>query len=242
MSIIRSPRPESHFVVFANEIVRDSRLSYKARGILLEILSRPDNWRINADALASSGVDGRHAVLSGLKELRDLGYIITKRHQHENGQFETVSYVYDTPQVTPEAGNPTPDNPTSENPTPKEEPIKKNLIRKNSPATNVATADVVDFGDLGNAQTITASYVDAFRAKFQKEPPSALIKRIARDAKQMLINDSYSVAELSAAAMSAANSGHGNLPAAVARNLATTKVEPRGFSAIRQVLSEEGAL
>lgn len=112
MSIIRAPRPESGFVQIRNEVARDSRISYKARGILLEILSRPDNWETSADALAASGPDGRTAVLSGLRELRDAGYLETTRQRRDDGTFNTVSIAYDTPQIErPESGFPTSDNP-----------------------------------------------------------------------------------------------------------------------------------
>ena len=125
MSIIRSPRPDSHFAVFTNDVIRDTRLSYKARGILLELLSRPDNWRISADSLAASGIDGRESILSGLKELRDVGYIVTTRIQDEKGRWTTESVVYDEPK----SGFPKSDNPKSDNPIVIEEPIKKNLER-----------------------------------------------------------------------------------------------------------------
>lgn len=114
MSIIRAPRPESGFVQIRNEVARDSRLSYKARGILIEILSRPDNWETSADALAASGPDGRTAVLSGLRELREAGYLETVRRRREDGTFNTVSIVYDTPQIeAPESGYPTSEDPPS---------------------------------------------------------------------------------------------------------------------------------
>ena len=123
--IIRSARPDSHFSIFTNEVIRDSRLSYKARGILMELLSRPDNWRISAHALASSGIDGITAIMSGLKELRDLGYIVTRRRQDEKGHWTTESVVYDLPK----SGFPSSDNPNSDNPPVIEEPIKKNRVR-----------------------------------------------------------------------------------------------------------------
>ena len=125
MSIIRSPRPDSHFAIYSNDVIRDTRLSYKARGILLELLSRPDNWRISADALAANGIDGRDSILSGLKELRDLGYIVTTRVQDDKGRWITESTVYDEPK----SGFPKSDKPKSDNPTVIEEPIKKNLER-----------------------------------------------------------------------------------------------------------------
>lgn len=111
MSIIRSPRLESNFSVMSNAVIRDSRLSYRARGVLLEILSRPDNWRVSGDSLARSGKEGRDAILTALKELRDCGYIRMVKVRKEDGTFETTNYVFDTPQdVVPHPENPTTDS------------------------------------------------------------------------------------------------------------------------------------
>jgi len=139
MSIVRSPRPDSNFATYSNAIIRDGRLSYKARGILLELLSRPDNWRVSAKSLAASGPDGRDSILAGLKELRDLGYIVTAKIQNEKGHFQTVSVVYDEPRTDnpdsdqPNTGFPKSDKPKSDNPDSLErllieEPIKKEIV------------------------------------------------------------------------------------------------------------------
>ena len=141
MSIIRSPRLESNFSVISNSVIRDSRLSYRARGVLLEILSRPDNWRVSGDSLARAGKEGRDAILTALKELRDCGYIRTVVERLPNGTFETKNFVFDTPQdVVPNPGNPTtvsvgspnpgkpnPGKPKSDNQGSLEELSKKNL-------------------------------------------------------------------------------------------------------------------
>jgi len=108
VSIIRSPRKESNFSIVSNAVIRDSRLSYRARGVLLEILSRPDNWRVSGDSLARSGKEGRDAILTALKELRDCGYIRMVKERKPDGTFETTNYVFDTPQdVVPNPENPT---------------------------------------------------------------------------------------------------------------------------------------
>ena len=127
MSIVRSKHPENHFSVFANEVIRDNRLSFKARGILLELLSRPEGWKVSADALARSGKDGRDSVLAGLSELRAIGYIVTYKRQNEKGQFETLSVVYDSPKG-PESGKPESGKPESEKPTSKEETTMKKQV------------------------------------------------------------------------------------------------------------------
>ena len=141
MSIIRSPRLESNFSVISNSVIRDNRLSYRARGVLLEILSRPDNWRVSGDSLARSGKEGRDAILTALKELRDCGYIRTVTNRLPNGTFETINYVYDSPQdvvpspenpttasvEAPRPGKPTPGKPQLDNQGSLEELSKKNL-------------------------------------------------------------------------------------------------------------------
>lgn len=133
MSIIRSPRLESNFSVMSNAVIRDSRLSYRARGVLLEILSRPDNWRVSGDSLARSGKEGRDAILTALKELRDCGYIRMVKIRKEDGTFETTNYVYDTPQDVSEGVLPSPEIPTTVTPHP-EKPTtgKPGLVNQGS--------------------------------------------------------------------------------------------------------------
>lgn len=121
MSIKRTPRPTSHYTVLANGVLRDNNLTFRARGILAAILSRPDNWRTTADSLARESKEGRTAILTALKELENVGYMTRTKYQNEKGQWVWESLVYDTPQKPqsgfPTTGNPTSDVPTSENDT-----------------------------------------------------------------------------------------------------------------------------
>ena len=55
MTIIRAPRPENNFTIIKNEIVRDTKVSYRARGLLAYLLSQPDHWRTNSDRLTYPG-------------------------------------------------------------------------------------------------------------------------------------------------------------------------------------------
>jgi hypothetical protein len=124
--ICRAPRPESHFTVIRNDVLRDSNLSYRARGILAAILSRPDNWRISREALAAEGREGRDAVNTALNELAVAGYIRRTRTQQPDGTWITEQTVYDTPgnwesaEHRPESADfqgPKPEKPTSGFPT-----------------------------------------------------------------------------------------------------------------------------
>lgn len=116
MSIKRTPRPTTHYTVLANAVLRDTNLSFRARGVLAAILSRPDNWRTTADLLARESKEGRTAILTALRELESVGYMTRTKYQNEKGQWVWESLVYDKPQK-PESGFPTTGNPTSDEPT-----------------------------------------------------------------------------------------------------------------------------
>jgi ribulose bisphosphate carboxylase small subunit len=102
MSIIRFGDRQRYTVV-ANEAIEDSRLSFKARGILLWLLSKPDGWEVRSDAIAAAGGEGRDAVRSGLTELEKAGYLVRSRERDEKGQWRTVSVIFERPnaQVSP---------------------------------------------------------------------------------------------------------------------------------------------
>jgi hypothetical protein len=79
-------------------------VSYRAKGILLWLLDKPDDWRTNADAITRAGTEGRDAVRVALCELEDAGYLVREKHQNENGQWSTFVSVYEystKPQVEP---------------------------------------------------------------------------------------------------------------------------------------------
>lgn len=116
--IIRAPRPQTHFTIIPNAAIRDTRLSWKARGLLIYLLSMPDNWRTNTNQLMGAGTDGRDSIRAGLAELEAAGYLARRRHQRTDGTFTWVTVVYDTvdnhescPQ--PSTGFPATDNPSS---------------------------------------------------------------------------------------------------------------------------------
>lgn len=121
MTIIRGQRPNYRFTVVRNEVLQDKRMSFRARGILSSILSRPDNWRCSADDLANAGLEGRDAILTALKELEDHGYLVRSKSQNEKGHWISFSTVYDWPvdkpvdKLTTEVGLPAFGKPNSVN-------------------------------------------------------------------------------------------------------------------------------
>ena len=98
MSIVRSARPHLNYSVVHNDIIEDERVSFKARGLLIYLLSKPDHWRTTTAHLASVSTDGIHAVRSGLKELELIGYVKRIRKQNPSGQWTTHTVIFDQPQ------------------------------------------------------------------------------------------------------------------------------------------------
>lgn len=101
----------------------DSRLSFKARGILAYLLSQPDCWEIYVDNLINAGPDGRESVRSGLKELETYGYLERERINDEGGKYRWISVVYEVPrnipsekENQPSTGFPSMVQPSMENP------------------------------------------------------------------------------------------------------------------------------
>lgn len=115
--IRRAARPTQDFTILRNDVLRDSRLSYRARGVLAAILSRPDNWTIRSEQLAREGGEGRDAIRTALNELRVYGYLESVQYQDPvTGRFMTEQVVYDRPvadEPKPENPHPKPENPAS---------------------------------------------------------------------------------------------------------------------------------
>ncbi|SDH82574.1 hypothetical protein [Paraburkholderia phenazinium] len=119
MPIIRAPRPERDFTVIANHILSDSRLSWAARGMLVHLLSKPDHWSVNVQALvnetqACSRASGRDAVYRTLEELDEAGYIVRKRLA--DGSVVTTVYEQPVPENPDVGQKPHPEKPDLEKP------------------------------------------------------------------------------------------------------------------------------
>jgi len=99
--IIRAER-KNKFTVVSNAALEDSRLSFRAKGILVFILSKPDKWQVSERHLAEQGPDGRSAVASALTELEQAGYLRRTRTRQQDGTFAWESMIFDEPQPVDE--------------------------------------------------------------------------------------------------------------------------------------------
>ena len=102
MQIHRS-RHARGFTVLPNTLLQDRRLSYTARGLLTDLLSRPDGWREDGRRMADTSPQGRLAVAKALRELTAFGYYRVERVRQPDGTFLSQAHVYDAPQAGPSA-------------------------------------------------------------------------------------------------------------------------------------------
>lgn len=90
-------RHDSAFVVIPNAAARHSHLSLAARGLLVTLLSLPDNTRVTVDTVTDSVEEGRRAVSKAFRQLEEAGYLSRRRFQTDSGTWSTETHVADLP-------------------------------------------------------------------------------------------------------------------------------------------------
>ena len=60
--VIRVRKRPNNFVMIDKTFLEDERLSFKAKGILAYLLSKPDNWKVIVGNLVKYSNDGKSAV------------------------------------------------------------------------------------------------------------------------------------------------------------------------------------
>ena len=91
--MIRS-EDKNNFTWVHNTFIRDRRLSMAERGLLLTMMSMPENWSFSVTGLHGMVADGRDRVRSTVKALEDHGYLKRVQTCDENGLFNDVLYTF----------------------------------------------------------------------------------------------------------------------------------------------------
>ena len=146
MAVFRVER-NTGYTVMSNHHLRNKELSLKAKGLLSQMLSLPEDWDYTLAGLSHINREKIDAIREAVKELEKAGYIVRSRERDEKGRLRGADYViYEQPQPRePEAAtsggqppildlptleNPTLDNPTLEKPT-LEKPTLENPTQLN---------------------------------------------------------------------------------------------------------------
>ena len=152
------------YTVMSNHHLRNKELSLKAKGLLSQMLSLPEDWDYTLAGLSLINRESIDAIRTAVWELEKAGYITRRQGRDEKGKMTAIEYtIYEQPQPLaldcpvlenptadkPILENPTPDNPTSENPTQlNKELLKTNLPKKEKLNTDVSSTHSIPFHSL----------------------------------------------------------------------------------------------
>lgn len=141
------------YTVMSNHHLRNQSLSLKAKGLLSQMLSLPDDWDYTLLGLSAINLEKVDAIRTAIKELEQAGYIKRRQLRDEKGRLTNTLYtIYEKPVETsiaddenaenqhssplldfPTSDKPITDNPTSDNPTQRnKDELNKELINKES--------------------------------------------------------------------------------------------------------------
>ena len=152
MAVFRVER-NTGYTVMSNHHLRNKELSLKAKGLLSQMLSLPEDWDYTLAGLSYINRESIDAIRTAVWELEKAGYITRRQGRDEKGKMTAIEYtIYEQPQPpelekpileNPTAGNPVLENPTTGNPT-SENPMqiikeeqKTNLSKKEKPNTDI---------------------------------------------------------------------------------------------------------
>lgn len=133
MAVFRVEKNKS-YTVMSNHHLRNRTLSLKAKGLLSQMLSLPEDWDYTLAGLASINKESKDAIRTAVRELEEAGYVVRRQTTDARGKFSANEYIiHECPQVevsqeqlpeptpedcqeTPPQSSPLLDHPLSENP------------------------------------------------------------------------------------------------------------------------------
>lgn len=117
---IRKTSRKVNFTTVSNDFLQDVNLSWKAKGMIVYILSLPPGWVLNIPDLKNRSKDGRDSTAAGLRELMENGYCRRSTLRSEGGTFGGYDYevsdIKEFEPEQPETENPSTVQPKTENP------------------------------------------------------------------------------------------------------------------------------
>ncbi len=192
--IIRAARRHRYAQIEMNAI-EDTRLSWAARGLLIYVLSRPDDWRVITKHLVKQGNLRRDGINSLLRELRKCGYVHRKTIRNKTGSFSGVDYyVHELgDKISPRTDLPYPAEPDPGGPdTAPPDPAKPYGIPSTEVylGTTTTTTTDTDCGGSGASAQRKHSliYPDAILAA-EREVAEELIKSLPKALKQPVLDE-----------------------------------------------------
>jgi predicted transcriptional regulator len=117
MAVFRIEKTQN-YTVMSNHHLRNPSLSLKAKGLLSQILSLPENWDYTLSGLSRINRESVDAIRTAVQELERAGYVTRSRERKENGQLGGTEYIiHEQPAAAPISDSPTQEKPILDFPT-----------------------------------------------------------------------------------------------------------------------------
>jgi hypothetical protein len=98
MATIRNKKQKNPYTSISRVLLQDPKLTFEARGLASYVLSKPDNWEIDVDALIRESPAGRDAIYHMIRELCVQGYLIREKYR-ERGKFQYRYTLYESKEL-----------------------------------------------------------------------------------------------------------------------------------------------
>ena len=141
-SFIREKK-ERDYTVINNTVLKDERLSWKAKGVFCYLLSLPEDWVIYQSELLKHSTDGRESLRNAINELEEYGYLIIDKKRDEKGHFTAIYKIIENPNEKTESGKTESENPTRENRHGKTESENPTLLNEKSKRFTIPTLEEI---------------------------------------------------------------------------------------------------
>lgn len=93
---IKRTKRRDNFVVIGNEVIQDNRMTIEARGVLVFLLSLPQDWVIRKNDLQKRLAVSRRTIDRCFDEMKQCGYLCETDFVKKDGKFDGKGYlIYD---------------------------------------------------------------------------------------------------------------------------------------------------
>ena len=165
MAVFRVEKTKD-FTIMSNYHLRDKNLSLKAKGLLSQMLSLPEEWDYTLAGLAHINKESKDAIRSAVNELEQAGYITRRQTTTEGRRFGCNEYLI---RERPALPSPLPENPTTDS-TPTAIPMSENPTQLNinsskteKEKTELSSTDPLPISRKRNRTEVTAAEMQSYR-------------------------------------------------------------------------------
>ena len=165
MAVFRVEKTKD-FTIMSNYHLRDKNLSLKAKGLLSQMLSLPEEWDYTLAGLAHINKESKDAIRTTILELEKAGYITRHQTTTEGGRFGSNEYVI---RERPLPHEPLTENPTTvdpqtaapltENPT----QLNTNPSKTEKEKTELSSTDSLPISQKRNRTEVTAAEMRSYQ-------------------------------------------------------------------------------